>query len=297
MKGLLIVNGYMRTPKFEEITQLYKEAAGSYGVNLQVCYTDEIAYGMDDKGKLWVNVDVEEIGFVLFLDKDIVLAQHLETLGLRVFNTSAAIGVCDHKGMTMQALSGANIAMPKTIIAPLVFEGMYDEKQEDRYIRHIEEELSYPLIVKECYGSFGMQVYKIEDTEALVQLRSRIAHKPHLYQAYVASSEGKDVRIHVVGDKVVASMLRVNEHDFRANITNGGKMIAYSPSKAFEEMAVKVCKVLKVDFAGVDLMFGEAGEPLLCEVNSNAHIKNILDLTGINIAEKIMAYILKEVTK
>ena len=44
-------------------------------------------------------------------------------------------------------------------------------------------------------------------------------------------------------------------------------------------------------------MFGEAGEPLLCEVNSNAHIKNILDLTGINIAEKIMAYILKEVTK
>ena len=297
MKGLCIVNGYMRTAKFEDITRLYQEAAEGYSIDLKVCYTDELIYGVGIGGKLEINMDLEDVAFVLFLDKDVVLAQHLEMLGLRVFNASEAIAVCDHKGRTMQALGGAHIAMPKTIMAPLVFEGTYNQIKEDPYIGYLEKELGYPLVVKECYGSFGMQVYKVENREALMKLRGQIAHKPHLYQAYVASSEGKDVRIHVVGNQVVASMLRVNEGDFRANITNGGKMSMYTPSKAFEEMALKVCQVLKVDFAGVDLLFGEAGEPILCEVNSNAHIKNILDLTGISVAEKIIAYILKEVAK
>ena len=215
MKGLCIVNGYMRTAKFEDITQLYQEAAQEYGVDLKVCYTDELIYGVGMGGQLEININLEDIAFVLFLDKDIILAQHLEKLGIRVFNSSEAIAICDHKGRTMQALGNAHIAMPKTIIAPLVFEGTYHLVKEDRYIEYLEKELGYPLVVKECYGSFGMQVYKVENKEALVKLRAKVAHKPHLYQAYIASSEGKDVRIHVVGDQVVASMLRVNEKDFR----------------------------------------------------------------------------------
>ena len=297
MKGLCIVNGYMRTVKFEEITRLYQEAAKNQGVDLKVCYTDECLYGVGKEGQLETNLDLEEVAFVLFLDKDIMLAQHLEKLGMRVFNSSEAIAICDHKGRTVQALGGAHIAMPKTILAPLVFEGTYHAVKEDSYVTYLEEALGYPLVVKECYGSFGMQVYKVENREALVKLRAELAHKPHLYQAYITSSEGRDVRLHVVGDQVVASMLRINDNDFRANITNGGKMSVYTPPRAFEEMAIKVCQILNLDFAGVDLLFGETGEPLLCEVNSNAHIKNILDLTGISVADKIITYILKEVTK
>jgi glutathione synthase/RimK-type ligase-like ATP-grasp enzyme len=50
-----------------------------------------------------------------------------------------------------------------------------------------------------------------------------------------------------------------------------------------------------LDFAGVDIMFGKQGEPVLCEVNSNAHFKNIYDCTGVNVADEIMEYILNKV--
>lgn len=68
-------------------------------------------------------------------------------------------------------------------------------------------------------------------------------------QEYIESSKGRDVRIHIVGDKIVTAMERVNEDDFRANITNGGKMKKYTPTEEQCEMALKVCRELKLDFA------------------------------------------------
>ena len=40
----------------------------------------------------------------------------------------------------------------------------------------------------------------------------------------------------------------------------------------------------------MDILFGENG-PILCEVNSNAHFKNIYDCTGENVADYIIEYI------
>ena len=71
-------------------------------------------------------------------------------------------------------------------------------------------------------------------------------------------------------------------------------MKPYTPSVEECEIAVKACRALGLDFAGVDLLFGKDG-PLLCEVNSNAHIKNILDCTGINVADFIFEYIKEQI--
>ena len=56
-------------------------------------------------------------------------------------------------------------------------------------------------------------------------------------------------------------------------------------------MAVDACRALSLDFAGVDILFGPGEKPVLCEVNSNAHFKNLYDCTGINAAESIIRYI------
>ena len=50
-------------------------------------------------------------------------------------------------------------------------------------------------------------------------------------------------------------------------------------------------KAIGLDFAGVDILFGEQEEPIVCEVNSNAHFKNIYDCTGVNTADYILEYI------
>ena len=104
----------------------------------------------------------------------------------------------------------------------------------------------------------------------------------------------RSIRIYVVGDEIVATMLRTSDTDFRANVNNGGVGVSYEPSQAFCEMALKISRILNADFLGIDLLFDQDGGPVLCEVNSNAHIKAIQSCTGINIAEKIMMHILEK---
>jgi ribosomal protein S6--L-glutamate ligase len=158
----------------------------------------------------------------------------------------------------------------------------------------VEKVLSWPIIIKECFGSFGQQVYLVYNKQELKDIVTNIGAKPMLFQEFIQSSKGKDLRLQVVGSQVVAAMYRYSDNgDFRANITGGGKMKAYEPTQRQIDLAVESCKILGLDFAGVDILFGKDKEPIICEVNSNAHFKNIYDCTGVNVADSILAYIIK----
>ena len=112
-----------------------------------------------------------------------------------------------------------------------------------------------------------------------------------LFQRFLSESAGRDIRLQVVGDQVIASMYRYStDGDFRANITNGGSMKRYEPSPEEISLALRSTRALGLDFAGVDLLFGADG-PVVCEVNSNAPFKNIYDCTGVNAADAIIAHI------
>lgn len=67
-------------------------------------------------------------------------------------------------------------------------------------------------------------------------------------------------------------------------------MEGYEPEETACLLAVQACQAAGCDFAGVDLLFQEDGF-LVCEVNSNAHFKNLYDCTGIDTADYIMEYI------
>jgi len=159
------------------------------------------------------------------------------------------------------------------------------------FLEAVMDELGFPIVVKECFGSFGQQVYLVGNREELLGITQKLGTKPMLFQEFIKTSMGRDIRINVVGSEPVTAMERVSDKDFRANITLGGRMKAYKPSTDQVEMALKVCRCLGLDYAGVDILFGDNDEPVLCEVNSSAHFKSVYDCTGINVADFIMDHI------
>ncbi len=294
--GWLIYNGGLKTPKYMELNELYAAAALKLGIQLELIANDEL-YSCIENGKAMLKTasSLQNPKFILFLDKDIRLAKQLEKLGYKLFNSREVIENCDDKMLTAQILAGHGIRMPKTFFCPLYFNGTGTGKPHSSFTSTVEKELGYPLVIKEAFGSFGAQVYLVHNREELVAKQKELIYTPHLYQEFIKSSLGRDVRIYVVGDQVVASMYRHSDIDFRANISNGGKATPYTPNEAFCQMAIEATKALGADFTGVDLMFGENEEPILCEVNSNAHIKNIYDCTGIDVAEFIFKHILERI--
>ncbi len=283
----IVYNGSLVSHKFTELTQWLQESYAEQGVECLPMNSGSLPVVVAN-GATALRQGLERPDFVLFWDKDVRLGLQLEAMGLRLFNSAGAVATCDDKALTHIALANHGAPMPRTVVAPLVFPGM--PEPDGSFLDRLEGELAYPMVVKECFGSFGAQVYLAHNREELTALHQRLLHTPHLYQQFVATSYGRDVRVQVVGGQAVAAVLRRSEHDFRANVTNGGHMEPFAAPDAFLRLAERCCDIIGLDFAGVDMLFGEDNEPVLCEVNSNAHFKNLYHATGVDVARLIAAH-------
>ena len=283
MRGWLIVNGFLQSNKFSELYDFLQSAAAGEGIELSVKTSTELFCALDEG-----ICGVEKPDFALFWDKDYVLAKRLEQEGVALFNSAEAMRICDDKSLTAVALRG-KVRRPKTLIAPKTFEGV--GYGDGTWLRGAIESLGFPMVVKEACGSFGKQVYLVESEKELFPLVENMGYKPFLLQEFIEGSRGRDIRINVVGGRVFCAILRENRRDFRSNITGGGVGQAYTPSEAQAELALTTCRELGLDFAGVDVLFGENDEPILCEVNSNPHFKSTFDCTGMDMSVEILRYI------
>ena len=310
-QGWLIVNEYLDTEKFLEIRKLFLSGAEKKNVKLTVYTNADFAVDLSGAVVKSRAFDEGEPEFIIFYDKDITLAAALEKMGYRLYNSADAIDVCDSKVKTASRISEYNlnckddeakILMPKTYKVPFTYEniGIKDSYSFD-FLDYVEKDLceagegalsdAYPMVIKESNSSFGMGVHLAGSREEAVKLICEYGNKECIIQEYLSYSSGRDYRLQMVSDKCVCAMMRSNENDFRANITNGGKMSEYKPTDEDLSLARNVMKCLKLDFAGIDIMHDKSGRAVFLEANSNAHFKNIYDLTGINAAEKMIEYI------
>lgn len=271
MNGFLVVNAYLKSEKFDALHRHLVDSAEKQGMVLTVKTNEEVL------------LSAEKPDFVLFWDKDVNAARLLEKRGIPVLNTADAIALCDDKAKTYIRLLDV-VPQPKTLIAPLSF---FDHTDYSSFIENAVQQLGLPLVYKECCGSFGEQVFLCHTAE---EIKAHCNGKPFLLQKYIAASAGEDVRIEVVDGQCVAAMKRRNACDFRSNLTNGGTAQPYTPTDAEAETAVKACNALGLTFGGVDIL----NNGMVCEVNSNAHIINIMNVTGVDIAPLIFQCIQKK---
>lgn len=290
MKALILINAYANLHAVNSQVHRLKEELEKQGVEVDVRHNGSLAAAITENGAC--RIRVEDYAFCIYLDKDSYAAQIMERQGLRLFNPHAAIQVCDDKMETFLRLSNHGIPMPHTIPAPLCYYA--DTPIHTEWLDGVADTLGLPLVVKECNGSLGAQVYLASSREELYAIATRLQGKKHLYQRFVASSAGRDVRVIVVGGRVVAAMQRISDQDFRSNIELGGqgKPIDLPPEAA--HICEQVAAILKLDYCGVDLLFGENGF-LLCEVNSNAFFEGVEATTRINVAEQYVRHMLASV--
>jgi len=281
----VIYNGSLTSDKFKDQAELMKEAAERAGLCTELKKNYEVMMNLN-------TILENRPDFVVFLDKDILLANFLKNSGIPVFNDPDVIETCDNKAIQYLELSKQGIAMPETIIAPKVYPNF--TIKDSGYYEQVLERLGLPMVIKEGHGSFGMKVYLIETEEQFYEKTDELRGIDYVFQKFIATSRGRDIRVNIVGDEIVAAMHRQSETDFRANITNGGVATVIELTDQQKALALQAAHAVGAEFAGVDLLFGDNEEPLVCEVNAAAHIRNIYNVTGINIADSMIAYILRK---
>ena len=269
MKGIVLLNAYTKSAGANRQASRIAEELNALGVQ-----TEMRLNGAFDADIFSSRVRLaQKPDFVVYLDKDKYLSRLWEKEGVRLFNSAEGVEVCDDKMLTYIALANGGVEIPDTLPAPLCY--YPDARVREEYCRVVEERLGYPLVVKKSFGSWGMDVNLIQNFAELTKIAEEYKLFPHLYQKYIAAKRGEDTRVLVIGGKAVAAMRRRNDGDFRSNIELGGRGYPAEITKSYREISERAARLLSLDYCGIDLLEGEDGRPIVCEVNSNAFFNDL----------------------
>lgn len=289
MKGIILINAYLNSREYLYEAERLQEEFSRLHVSAEIKRIDDYPLIIAD-GK--IKNELADFDFCVYLDKDKYALTMLEKAGVKVFNSANAIMTCDDKMTTYIALTESGAPMLKTLPGILC----YDQKEQikEKSLLKIEKELEYPLIVKESYGSLGKRVYLVKNRAELLSTLEIVKTKSHLLQEYVRESEGRDLRVIVIGQKVVGGMERISNGDFRSNVGAGGVGKAKNVSDEVKNIAENIAKTLDLDYCGIDFLEKEDGV-VVCEVNSNAFFYTFERVTNINVAKIYSEYIVSKI--
>ena len=279
-----------RNPKIYSTHRLVK-AAITRGHNVRVinplrCYMDITSakpmihyreHRLDN-----FDVIIPRIGASITYYGSAILRQ-FEMMWVYSLNESTSITRSRDKLRALQILSRSGIGLPTTSYA-------HSTKMTEKLIKMVG---GVPCVIKLIEGTQGKGVILAETHKAAESvidgLRQMKAH--FLVQEFIKESNGCDIRAFVIGDKVVASMMRkAKDGDFRSNLHRGGTAVPVDISIEEAAMAVNAAKALGLNVAGVDLLRSSRG-PLVLEVNSSPGLQGIETSTGLDIAGMIIQYI------
>ena len=288
-QGIIVINPYQIPLESVHQANRLKDELSALGVSASIV-TDTFLRSQICQNT--IQTTFKGVDFAIYLDKDKYQSEILESLGIKLFNSHKSVRVCDDKGTTYLALKDSGLNIPKTIFGALCYNK--DIPIDTDWAQKIAQNLGYPLIIKESFGSMGKGVYLANNLDELLLVMEKVKLKPHLFQEYVGEP-GVDVRVIVIGGKAVCAMERRNDSDFRSNVAQGGYGKKITLPDEFKKSAEKCADILGLDYCGVDLLYGKDNKPYVCEVNSNAFISGIEKVTGFNVAKAYAEHIVNEI--
>lgn len=200
---------------------------------------------------------------------------------------SSAFTLIHNKLLTHLELQQHNIPMPRTYIVA----GTEEAKK-------LLATIHYPVIMKFPEGTQGKGVMIADSRASASSVLDAIGalKQPFIIQECIEGGD-IDIRAFVVGDTVVASMMRVaDKNESRANIHAGGKAKPYELDPQERRIAVQTAKALGASICGVDMLRGAKG-PLVIEANASPGLQGITAATKIDVADKIAKFLHEETVK
>lgn len=209
------------------------------------------------------------------------LLHRLERLGIKIINPPSAIEKAVDKYYALTLLEENDIPVPRTFVTenPSAALDAFYELGED-------------VVIKPIFGSRGIGITRITDSDVFDRICRTLSFAHHvLYIQEFIPHRNRDIRAFVIGDRVLASMLRVSDN-WKTNVSKGAEPKPYEPDSKLEKIALKSSRILCCEVAGVDIIEGPEGY-LVNEINSQPGFRGLQSVTKVNIAEEIVEYSLE----
>ena len=217
------------------------------------------------------------------------VVSHYEWVGIPVVNTANAIAEARHKLKSLRILAQHDLPVPPSLTVGSA-----------TYLEDKSQEIGdYPYIIKPFYGTHGIGVMLLDTPTSLTSTIEAMCdlHRDYIIQSFIAEAAGADIRVLVVGGKIIAAMERFAEPgEFRSNIHQGasGKQITLTDEN--KRIAIDATAALNLDIAGVDIMKTKNG-PVILEVNPSPGFEELESVSGVDIAKSMIDFAMQVAEK
>ena len=269
-------------PRAEPYIELYRDAARRLGVTLELHFVEDFVPGYSGPvfgGAAPCGIDLPALlpDAVIFRTVHVPLSYALEARGVRCFNSARTAELCNDKAKTLEAVKALGVP---TLAYDLGVSGEVCPRE-------------LPCVVKPLHGSGGRDVLLARDEAEYQAAAERLRGQPFMVQE-LCGQPGRDVRVYVLGKKILTAMERVSGGDFRSNYNLGGTAQLYTLSKAERTLVERVTAGFDLGLCGVDFLFHQGGW-VLNEMEDVVGSRMVYDFTDIQVVWEYMRWILQQV--
>ncbi len=205
----------------------------------------------------------------------------LQAAGVRVLNPPRALEICVDKYLATAKLAAAGLRVPPTLVC----------QHADAALEAFAA-LGGDVVVKPLFGSEGRGMVRVNDPElAWRTFRAIERAQAVIYLQQFVRHPGWDLRVFVLGGRVLTAMRRYAKDGWRTNVAQGGRAEAVRASAEEERLALAAARACGVPVAGVDLLPGPDGELYVLEVNAVPGWRALAPVTGVDVAGEIVRYL------
>ena len=199
-----------------------------------------------------------------------------------VMNSPRTIERTVDKFWTSALLREAGLPTPETVVC---------ERMEDALA--VFREMG-DVIVKPLFGSMGLGMVRVSDEDVAWRVfRALEAIRGVYYLQRAIPHEGRDVRVFIVGDRVLSAIERRAQPElgWRTNVSRGGRPCAFELPLAWREMALRAAHAVGAEYAGVDLLPALDGGLYVLEVNGIPGWRGLQEATAVDVASALIDHL------
>ncbi len=301
--GITSVSNILEEWNSKDVDDLRKAIVSS-GNTSEMIYADSIDIGLS-QGSIHATQSSERAsgasGGCKEIKSDAILLRHLGTIrdyeqfvyrlfsmksfeekGIYVMNPVMNWLFATDKFGALLKLSGRGLPVPETVVS------------EHMFVAYSTVKKFGEVVVKPLRSAMGFGVFRISDPDIAMHSFSALTNmnKPIYVQRYMEKKGGGDYRVVVVGGEVIGAEFRKGK-TWKSNVAQGAVPKGVKADKELEELAVRSCEILGLDYAGIDIADTEDGYKIL-ETNPTLSWQGFKKATGINPAKRIVAEIIRK---
>ena len=214
-----------------------------------------------------------------------MLTKHLEDEGILAFNNAKMAEICNDKARTYQYVVRAGV--------PVIDTTFHRKEELETILSQIIEE----TVVKAVAGHGGSQVFLVsKDTSKERKQEIKMALASDFVKQPLTGRKHQDLRVYVLGNEILACVLRTAKEGFKSNFSLGGEVQLYELSEKEKETVLKVLALFDIGLAGIDFLIGDNGELIFNEVEDVVGARMLYQcVPDINLVGKYLDYILSRI--